>query len=101
MIHILSTLEKYYLADTGVANLRKSGGIDMNGDYDSSEERKAREDGRGAHLHLQMYLSSDLDEDVFVSKHKLQTSTAEQSIPLDNMEIVNPFNYMETYKNEK
>ena len=72
-----------------------------NGNLIANNHLNYRAQGYGAHLHLQMYLSSDLDEDVFVSKHKLQTSTAEQSIPLDNMEIVNPFNYMETYKNEK
>ena len=72
-----------------------------NGNLIANNHLNYRAQGYEAHLHLQMYLSSDLDEDVFVSKHKLQTSTAEQSIPLDNMEIVNPFNYMETYKNEK
>ena len=43
-----------YIGNTGHC---KSGGIDMNGDYDSTEERKAREDGRGAHLHLQLFLT--------------------------------------------
>lgn len=60
-----------------------------------------REKGYGAHLHLQMYLSEDLNFTKFIQNHGLITSTEEQSIPLNNMEIVNAFNYMETYKNEK
>lgn len=60
-----------------------------------------REKGYGAHLHLQMYLSEDLNFTKIIQNHGLITSTEEQSIPLNNMEIVNAFNYMETYKNEK
>lgn len=60
-----------------------------------------REEGYGAHLPLQMYLSEDLNFTKFIQNHGLITSTEEQSIPLNNMEIVNAFNYMETYKNEK
>ena len=55
----------------------------------------------GSHLHLQMYLSEDLNFTKFIQNHGLITSTEEQSIPLNDMEIVNAFNYMETYKNEK
>ena len=48
-----------------------------------------------------MYLSEDLNFTKIIQNHGLITSTEEQSIPLNNMEIVNAFNYMETYKNEK
>ena len=48
-----------------------------------------------------MYLSEDLNFTKFIQNHGLITSTEEQSIPLNDMEIVNAFNYMETYKNEK
>ena len=34
----------------------------MNGDYDSPGERKAREDGRGAHLHLSVYKATVRDK---------------------------------------
>ena len=37
---------------------------------------------------------------VFCISNSLFSSDKEK-ILLDNMEIVNPFNYMETYKNEK
>ena len=40
-----------YVGNTGHC---KSGGIDMNGDYDSPEERKAREDGR--HIYIYQFL---------------------------------------------
>ena len=75
--------------------------FDLDGINENAEAKAARAKGVGAHLHLQMYLSEDLNFTKFIQNHGLITSTAEQSIPLDNMEIVNAFNYMETYKNEK
>ena len=70
-------------------------------DVQGENNKDKRVLGYGAHLHLQMYLSEDLNFTKFIQNHGLITSTEEQSIPLNNMEIVNAFNYMETYKNEK
>ena len=72
-----------------------------NGNLIANNHLNYRAQGYGAHLHLQMYLSEDLNFTKFIQNHGLITSTEEQSIPLNNMEIVNAFNYMETYKNEK
>lgn len=72
-----------------------------NGNLIGNNHLNYRAQGYGAHLHLQMYLSEDLNFTKFIQNHGLITSTEEQSIPLNNMEIVNAFNYMETYKNEK
>ena len=80
-----------YIGNTGHC---KSGGIDMNGDYDSPEERKAREDGKGAHLHLQMYLSSD-DDDKFLSKICINNGATILATRKGHTYVVNPFDYTE------
>lgn len=86
-----------YIGNTGHC---KSGGIDMKGEYDSQEERKAREDGRGAHLHLQLFLT-DKDPKTFIRDmnfQKLKNAKGEKDvIAYKNVGIVNPFNYNEIY----
>lgn len=89
-----------YIGNTGHC---KSGGIDMNGDYDSPEERKAREDGRGAHLHLQLYLT-DKDPKTFIKdmefEKKKNEKTKDSKIQCADRNIVNPFDYTEKYEKD-
>lgn len=89
-----------YIGNTGHC---KSGGIDMNGDYDSPEERKAREDGRGAHLHLQLYLTEQSYKDFIddMEFNKLKNAKGKNDgIACKNKNIVNPFDYSETYEKD-
>ncbi len=72
-----------------------------NGNLIGNNHLDYRAEGYGAHLHLQMYLSEDLNSVDFIKNHYLKTASAEAGITLNNMEIVNPFKYTETYKNEK
>ena len=89
-----------YIGNTGHC---KSGGIDMNGDYDSTEERKAREDGRGAHLHLQLFLT-DKNVDKFIKdmdfKRLKNVKEKGYGIQYKDVNIVNPFDYSETYEKD-
>ena len=89
-----------YIGNTGHC---KSGGIDMNGDYDSPEERKAREDGRGAHLHLQLYLTEQSYKDFIddMEFNKLKNAKGKNDgIACINKNIVNPFDYSEPYEKD-
>lgn len=89
-----------YVGNTGHC---KSGGIDMNGDYDSPEERKAREDGKGAHLHLQMFLTDSSPEDfidIMEFEKKKNEKTKDSKIQCADRNIVNPFDYTEKYEKD-
>lgn len=67
----------------------------MNGN--SQEERKAREDGKGAYLHLQLYLREE-DSSLFIERMNLiNLRNNETSIQCSRIGIVNPFNYEEGY----
>ena len=75
----------------------------MNGDYDSPEERKAREDGRGAHLHLQLYLTEQSYKDFIddMEFNKLKNAKGKNDrIACINKNIVNPFDYSEPYEKD-
>ena len=86
-----------YIGNTGHC---KSGGINMKGDNESPEAKKARADGRGAHLHLQMFLT-DKDPKTFIKDMdfiKLKNAKGENDgIAYINKNIVNPFDYSEIY----
>jgi hypothetical protein len=75
----------------------------MNGDYDSSEERKAREDGKGAHLHLQLYLTEQSHKNFIddMKFNKLKNAKGKDyGIRYKNVGIVNPFDYSEPYEKD-
>lgn len=58
-----------------------------------------RQNGQGAHLHLQMYLSKD-DMDEFMIKSTFDKhSNDNTSIDIKEKGIVNPFNYEDKYDN--
>lgn len=90
-----------YVGNTGHCKGRDANGVlwDLDGNNESSAKTKARNDGVGSHLHLQLYLST-LSETNFLSeaesglaKHK----NDEIAIVIKNKGIVNPFNYYEKY----
>ena len=84
-----------YVGNTGhCTTAQVNGGMtDMEGEH-NAEYRPA---GYGAHLHLQLYLTSeesnDLKEHLSLEKRK----NDDLGIQYINVGIVNPFNYEETY----
>lgn len=81
-----------YAGNTG--NCRTGSGKD-NHKVNAAE----RQNGQGAHLHLQMYLSKDEPVDFIKNKGFKNHEYDESSIPIVNKEIVNPFNYEDSYDN--
>lgn len=74
----------------------------ISGSYniEGEENLSLRKDGRGAHLHLQMFLRED-EHAGFITAMEFDTlkdvKTKRAGIQCQNRGIVNPFNYSETY----
>ena len=85
-----------YVGNTGHC---VSGGHNIEG----NENLELRADGRGAHLHLQMFLTdadfNDFIEDMNFNELKNEENKSDK-FACSNKNIVNPFDYKETYEKD-